>query len=893
MKPAKLILFVALLCAALSTWDMASQAKDNKAEVALQAAIKTEAVDGNLKGAIEQYQRLGNGGDRAVAAKALVRMGRCYEKLGDAQAREARRAYDRVVRDFDDQKDMVAAAQARLAALNHTASGPSVVARRVWAGPGVNTDGAPSWDGRYIIFTDGTTGNIALRDLAGGETRLLTKNADNRGHAVGRSLMAPDGKSIAYTWGSDGAAPVIRLVGLDGAAPRVLYRARDATDIELGAWSPDGTRLAAVVTAKGDTGGLEVNRIALISSKDGSARILKTLGPRRAAPRGFSPDGRFLACSYPPRDDAESRDIYALAVDGGQEVPLVEHPADDRLLGWLPNGKGILFASDRPGPRGIWYLPVAEGRPKGSPELLKSEMGEIEPLGFTRNGSFFFGIESGGMAAYEVALDPAALRLLSAPALIRKGANETTQHPLFSPDGQYLVYVANRIANRWLLCVRSLKTGEEREHPISFDLEHLRKMRWAVNGRGVYISGTDVELHHLGFYRIDIPNGEATAILSSNPEADALDGRFTPDGKSLILSRAGFAFADNAARILQRDLATGQERELYRAPLGREAGNLVLTADGRQLAFTLHFDNGIRSFDEIWVMSDQGADARALLRLSGRESIRRDGLVWTPDGRRLLFAKAIETSGRTFRLELWQISTSEKEPLQIGVLAEAMAFGGGSCGLSIDPAGTRIAFQAGRRQPDVWVMEDVQGAPKSAAVPLSLNEVTAEAWIKPSSLGSDFQTILAKGNYNYDGAVYQLALNPAGKIWWGVRHGHTFFGDGGDSSIDAIAADAGFRPDTWYHVVGTIYSARSASVYINGALLKTGPITQTIPYRPTEPLRIGSVMYYGLPASLFKGAIDEVEVYDRVLSEEEIRQRYLAGLARHKSGTRDPVSHAE
>ena len=65
--------------------------------------------------------------------------------------------------------------------------------RRVWAGPEVNADGAPSWDGRYLSFTDRNTGNIALRDLATGETRDLTKNADSRQYPA-RSLISPDGK---------------------------------------------------------------------------------------------------------------------------------------------------------------------------------------------------------------------------------------------------------------------------------------------------------------------------------------------------------------------------------------------------------------------------------------------------------------------------------------------------------------------------------------------------------------------------------------------------------------------------------------------------------------------------------------------------------------------------
>ena len=67
----------------------------DRPDVELQAAVRAETVDGNLKGAIELYQKLSKSSDRAVAAQALVRMGQCYEKLGST---EARQAYERAVR---------------------------------------------------------------------------------------------------------------------------------------------------------------------------------------------------------------------------------------------------------------------------------------------------------------------------------------------------------------------------------------------------------------------------------------------------------------------------------------------------------------------------------------------------------------------------------------------------------------------------------------------------------------------------------------------------------------------------------------------------------------------------------------------------------------------------
>ena len=55
-----------------------------EAERLLQKAILLENVDGNLQAAIEQYKKIvaENGGNRVVAARALLRMAGCYEKLG-------------------------------------------------------------------------------------------------------------------------------------------------------------------------------------------------------------------------------------------------------------------------------------------------------------------------------------------------------------------------------------------------------------------------------------------------------------------------------------------------------------------------------------------------------------------------------------------------------------------------------------------------------------------------------------------------------------------------------------------------------------------------------------------------------------------------------------------
>src|SRR5207253_8389596 len=83
-------------------------------DIDLQAAIRTETVDGDLNGAIKQYGAIVSKykADRAVTATALVHMAECYEKLGDTQAQKI---YERLLSEFGDQKEAAAEARTRLA----------------------------------------------------------------------------------------------------------------------------------------------------------------------------------------------------------------------------------------------------------------------------------------------------------------------------------------------------------------------------------------------------------------------------------------------------------------------------------------------------------------------------------------------------------------------------------------------------------------------------------------------------------------------------------------------------------------------------------------------------------------------------------------------------------
>ena len=83
-------------------------------ELRFREAVHKEQVEGDLAGAIRLYTLIasGNTANRALTAKALLNLARCYEKQGKA---DARKTYERIVREFPDQGESARQARTRLA----------------------------------------------------------------------------------------------------------------------------------------------------------------------------------------------------------------------------------------------------------------------------------------------------------------------------------------------------------------------------------------------------------------------------------------------------------------------------------------------------------------------------------------------------------------------------------------------------------------------------------------------------------------------------------------------------------------------------------------------------------------------------------------------------------
>ena len=693
------LILAVVVCALAFVAPPAPGQKNSQQETLLQRAIQKETVDGDLTSAIKMYKEIvaNPGANRAVAARALVHMGQCYEKLGDAQARKA---YEQVVREFSDQAEVAAEARARLGALAATAGaagGSTMAVRRVWAGPDVDAMGQVSPDGRFLSFTDWETGDLAIHDLTTGENRRITRKGAwwPSGEYAEESIVSPDSRQIAYNWYNKDGSYDLRIVEIDGVKPRVVYSDREHLSfIWPIAWSPDGMH---VLTYFSKTNG--PTELMLVRPADGSARLIKASGTD--APRAvFSPDGRYLA--YALRENISLFDVAA-----AREFPLIPDPSTHSVMGWAPDGKHILFSSERSGSPDAWLIAVADGKAEGEPTLVKKDFSGSF-LGFARSGAFYYAVANSVGDVQIAELDQASGKVVSPPQPASRRWVGITRAPDWSPDGRSLAYIRSREPSQAVIIVRSIDTGEERElqvgeRRIGFDL------RWAPDGRAIVVPGfepgkrtDDIEARagRKSLIRIDVQTGQVTSLMpypvnvGGSPPFD-----LSPDGKTVFYINLNLRSDGSQGRnqLLARDVRSGQETELIEK---KGLTSVSVAPDGQRLVVGAREDR----FQVLLVMPAAGGEARELVRIDQEEAISRVSPSWTPDGRYVVFVKGRGMAKRN--VQVWRVAAEGGVPQPTELTVDGLAW------LRLHPDGRRIATGTRKVSTEVWVMENFLPAAK-------------------------------------------------------------------------------------------------------------------------------------------------------------------------------------
>lgn len=673
------------------------------------AGLYEEEVGGDLQKAIAIYQDLLKRfpGDREAAAKAQLHIGLCYEKLGTT---EAEKAFQKVIDNYPEQSDAVREARKKLSLLLRSrAVAKAGVAefrtRRIWSGPEVETEGTISPDGRFLTFVDMETGDLAMRDLAAGTNRRLTHIDEKQSWTEFAmfSKWSRDGKRIAYQWYGKDDILELRVLDLEGSSVRTIFRNKSPYDwAQAFDWSPDGRHvLAAFFLDATSTQGRE-NRAGLVSVEDGEIETigahLRTQISSFALPQGFafSMDGRFIVYDAPRSDkEAGNRDIFIIDRDSGRESRLVDHPGNDEVVGWTPDGKGLLFRSDRNGSPDLWHLTMSEGRAQDGPRLIKPGF-VAHPMGITSRGELYFGQGGSERDIYTVDVDPDTGKIRGSAKKLGLPSQGHNMGPSYSLDGKHLAYLSAPRGRGQVIGVYSLETGRVRE--LNPKLSGNLFPQWIPpDGRALSVMAGDKEGHSI-IYRIDLQTGEAT------PSGSVADSSFSfrnmpvwaMDGKRFFYT--GGLRTDAKRYIYIHDLETGKSEQLPGTP--DDASFITLSPDGKWLAFINEQGKKV-----LRVIPTTGGEPREVHSYDHNDHV--ISLAWSADGGSIYLPKLSGPKGNFWDLYRISLDGREVEKTEVGLLWIRF--------LSASPDGRSLAIQAsgkGLGEREVWVMENF--LPKSA-----------------------------------------------------------------------------------------------------------------------------------------------------------------------------------
>jgi len=151
---------------------------------------------------------------------------------------------------------------------------------------------------------------------------------------------------------------------------------------------------------------------------------------------------------------------------------------------------------------------------------------------------------------------------------------------------------------------------------------------------------------------------------------------------------------------------------------------------------------------------------------------------------------------------------------------------------------------------------------------------TIDAWIKVNSFAADNKQIPIYGEY-YDDTFDSKNYLAVGNTQSGLEQ-RVFF----DQFVPTggyLKSNIQLTPGRWYHVAYT-QDGISRHLYIDGTLDNSDSVIETYAGSTPNDVRIGR--RGGTADNMrFDGLIDELEIFDRALSEEEIQDIYNAGSA--------------
>lgn len=375
-----------------------------------------------------------------------------------------------------------------------------------------------------------------------------------------------------------------------------------------------------------------------------------------------SPDGRHIV--FATNRDGGKGEIYVMDADGGHPRNLTNDPANDDTPAWSPDGARIAYQSDRRGPIEIFVMnadgsapiPIARGgRAAWSPDGKR-----LAYQGVVDGHSEIFTVDRHGGMPYRVTSD-----------------REFDGDPTWSPDGTELAFTSAKNERMQIDVMRLDGSGRTTlTHAGNNSLPS-----WSADGRILFTSDRD------GTAAMYVMEADGT-LQHRVVDGDGAEGGWWPGGGAIVFQS-------------ERD----GNSEIYRVRLTREPDGAVRltrhvgdddfptwSRDGRAIAFESNRDGR----PNVFVMEADGGNVRNL----SRGAVTDVQPAWSWDGRLLAFA-----SDRDGGSSIYTMNTD-------GGGVSRVTDGAHDAAPQWSPDGSSICFS---RDSAIWIAPVSGGAPRRLA----------------------------------------------------------------------------------------------------------------------------------------------------------------------------------
>lgn len=397
----------------------------------------------------------------------------------------------------------------------------------------------------------------------------------------------------------------------------------------------------------------------------------------------LSPDGKTIVFDL-------LGDLYTIPVTGGKATQITSGMAFDTHPRYSPDGKRILFTSDRSGSENLWYIDLEK---KDTVQLTKDNNMNYPSAAWTPDGEYIvFSKGKLNVQLYMVHKNGGGgVQLIDAPA------NLKTIDPAVSADGRYVYFSArtggwnyNAPFPQYQIGMYDRKNAKYRtitnRYGSAFTPVLSKDGNWMVYGSrfeentGLVLKNLQTGEEKWLVYPFQRDDQESIATMGVLPGMC-----FTPDSKALIAFHEGkikrFPIDGSKPSIIPFEVETTLElgpRLDFKYPISDTSHALVTqirqavpSPDGKKLAFT--------ALNRLYVMDYPNGQPKRVTNNNFTEAMP----AWSPDGNSLVFSTWTPNGGHIYKATLTGKGGVQQLTKQPGLYQN----------LCFNPAGDRIVFQ--------------------------------------------------------------------------------------------------------------------------------------------------------------------------------------------------------